>query len=96
MAQQGKDAVADQVGGGLAAGDHEEARRVEHLASAQALGILLDLDQGAQDVLARRLAALCDDATEIGIERLGGLAADPAFAFSDRRLEQPGAGPTRA
>ena len=33
----GKDAVADEVGGGLVAGDEQEAQQVQHLALAQAV-----------------------------------------------------------
>ena len=40
MAQQGEDAVTDQVGGGLVAGDQEEAQQVQHFAFAQAFAVL--------------------------------------------------------
>ena len=91
VAQQREHPVADQVGGGLVAGDQEQAQHVERLALGQPLALVLHLHQRAQDVVAGLDPALRDNRPEIRVELAGGVHGDGALAGTDRGLQQPGA-----
>ena len=69
-AQQGVDRVADEVGRGLVAGVQQEDAVLHQLVVAQPLAVDLAVDQRAQHiaVVGRPLAALGDEAVEIGRE----------------------------
>ena len=77
VVEQRQHAVADQVGGGLVAGDQQEAQHVQHLALAQPLAAVLGMGERAQDVVAGRRRTLLDDWPEPGVERLAGRCAAP-------------------
>ena len=89
VAKQGEEAVADEVGGGLVAGDDQQAQHVQHLALGEPFAFVLGLDECAQDVVAGVGAPLLDDRAEVGVERLRGGGADASLAHPDGGFEQP-------
>ena len=87
MAQQRQHAVADQVDGGLVAGDQQQPQHGQHLALVQPVALFLRLGQPAQYIVLRLGATLLDDRREIGIEIGGGALGILAFRLADGRFE---------
>ena len=70
--QKRQHAVADQVRGGLVAGNQQQAQHQQHLALGEGVSLLLRLGEGADDVVPGLAAPGLDDGHEIGVERLAG------------------------
>ena len=87
MLQQRQHAVADQVDGGLVAGDQQQPQHGEHLALVEPVSLFLGAGKPAQYVFLRVGAAFPDDRLEIGVEIVGGENGVRAFLGADRRLQ---------
>ena len=70
--QQRQHAVADQVRGGLVAGNQQQAQHQEHLALGEGISLLFRLGEGADDVVPGVAAPGLNDGHEVGVERLAG------------------------
>ncbi len=82
MPEQGKEAVADQVHGGLVAGDEEQDAGGEQLALGEPVALLLHCDEGGEQVRARMAAALGEQRAEVVRDP----APADAPALHDRRV----------
>ena len=71
LAEQGEHAVADQVRRGLVAGEQQQVAGREQLGVAQRVALLLRLDHRADQVVARRAAAIRDGVGEVAEEAAG-------------------------
>ena len=78
MAEQGLHPVADEVDGGLVAGDVEQDDLVPQLGGGQHVAVLLGLDQAGEDVVGGMGPLPGDDLVEVGGHGVAGLEGGAA------------------
>src|SRR5581483_12128782 len=92
VAQQGERAVADQIRGGLVAGDEQQEDRRDELVMAQRLTRLLGGDQRREQVVLGRALPFGDQPVEVVDQRVGGVVGGGnAFRRTHRRGVESGA-----